>query len=43
MEILITAVIVVIAAYIIYKNVKKSSKGECNCGSCHKNCPSRKK
>lgn len=42
MEIIVTIGIAAIAAYIIYKNVKKSSKGECNCGSCHKKCPSRK-
>ncbi|MBP1888857.1 ferrous iron transport protein B [Clostridium moniliforme] len=42
MEIIITAGIVILAAFIIYKNVKKSSSGQCNCGSCNKNCPSRK-
>ncbi|MBD7911367.1 MULTISPECIES: FeoB-associated Cys-rich membrane protein [Clostridium] len=42
MEILITGAIVLIAGFIIYKNVKNSSKGKCNCGDCSKNCPSRK-
>ncbi|MGL5414058.1 MAG: FeoB-associated Cys-rich membrane protein [Clostridium sp.] len=41
-EIIITGLIVIVAAFIIYKNVKKSSKGGCNCGDCHKSCPSRK-
>lgn len=39
MEILITIGIVILAAFIIYKNIKKSSKGECNCGSCSSKCP----
>jgi len=42
MEILITLVILSGAIYIIYKNIKKSSKGECNCGTCSKTCPARK-
>jgi hypothetical protein len=42
MEILITIPILLGAIYIIYKNIKKSSSGECNCGTCSKNCPARK-
>ncbi|MFR3909962.1 MAG: FeoB-associated Cys-rich membrane protein [Clostridium paraputrificum] len=42
MEILITAGIVTLAIFIIYKNIKTSSKGKCNCGTCSKNCPARK-
>ncbi|GAA0070672.1 FeoB-associated Cys-rich membrane protein [Clostridium sardiniense] len=42
MEIAIAIGIAAVAVYIIYKNVKKSSKGQCNCGSCSKSCPSRK-
>jgi len=42
MEILITIPILLGAIYIIYKNIKKSSKGECNCGTCSKSCPVRK-
>ena len=42
MEIVITLVIVAFAAFILYKNFKKSSKGQCNCGCCSKDCPSRK-
>jgi NAD-dependent dihydropyrimidine dehydrogenase PreA subunit len=38
MEILITIVIAVLAAYILFKNLKKKSKG-CNCGSCTSKCP----
>lgn len=43
MEIAIAIIILIIAIFIIYKNVKKTSKGECNCGTCSKSCPSRKK
>ncbi|PRR81313.1 FeoB-associated Cys-rich membrane protein [Clostridium vincentii] len=43
MEIVITITILLVAIYIIYKNIKKSSDGECNCGSCSKDCPSKKK
>ena len=39
MEILITALIIITAIYIIYRNISKSSKGECNCGSCSASCP----
>lgn len=42
MEILITIPILIGAIYIVYKNIKKSSNGECNCGTCSKNCPVRK-
>lgn len=39
MEILVTLIIVALAAYIIFKTVRKSSKGGCNCGSCSDHCP----
>lgn len=39
MEILITLIIVAVAAYIIFRTVRKSSKGGCNCGSCSSSCP----
>lgn len=39
MEILITVLIALLASFIIYKNIKKSSKGNCNCGSCSSHCP----
>ena len=39
MEILATIVIALLASFIIYKNIKKSSKGGCNCGSCSSHCP----
>lgn len=42
MEIAITIGILTLAGYIIYKNIKKSSEGKCNCGSCSKSCPMRK-
>jgi hypothetical protein len=43
MEIVITGVIVVLAGLIIYRSIKSSSKGICNCGDCSKKCPSRKR
>ena len=42
MEILITAIIVSLAAYILFKTFSKSSKGSCSCGSCSDNCPMSK-
>jgi hypothetical protein len=42
MEILITGAIVIVAGFIIYKNVKNSSKGKCNCSDCSKSCSLRK-
>ena len=39
MEILITLVIVALAGYIIFKSIRKSSKGGCSCGSCSDSCP----
>jgi heterodisulfide reductase subunit C len=38
LEILITILIVVLAAFLLFKNLKKKSKG-CNCGSCTSKCP----
>lgn len=38
-EIIIAAVILGSAGFIFYKNLKKSTKGECNCGSCSQSCP----
>jgi FeoB-associated Cys-rich membrane protein len=38
-EILITLIIVAFAGFTIYKTVRKSSKGGCNCGSCSNHCP----
>lgn len=40
MEIAIAIGIAAVAVYIIYKNIKKSSKGHCS--GCSKKCPSRK-
>lgn len=41
MEIAITIVIVALAAIIIYKNIKSSTKGQCNCSDCNKKCSRR--
>lgn len=38
MEILITIIIAILAIFILFKNLKKKSKG-CNCGSCTSKCP----
>jgi len=38
-EILVTALIVVIAARILYKSIKKKAAGQCECGSCSSHCP----
>ncbi|WP_195970831.1 FeoB-associated Cys-rich membrane protein [Clostridium thermobutyricum] len=41
-QIIIAALIVAFSIFIIYKNIKKSAKGGCNCGGCSKsNCASR--
>lgn len=42
MEVIITVGIVLVAAFIIFKNIKTSAKGKCNCGHCSKSCPVRK-
>ncbi|MCI1967628.1 MAG: FeoB-associated Cys-rich membrane protein [Clostridium luticellarii] len=38
MEIIITALVVIAAVYILYKNLKKKSRGKCDCCS-DVNCP----
>lgn len=38
-EIIITSAIVALAVFILYKNIKKSTSGQCNCGSCSSSCP----
>ncbi|WP_370830553.1 FeoB-associated Cys-rich membrane protein [Clostridium sp.] len=43
MEIFITALLVIASGYILFKNIKKSSKGGCNCGSCSSHCSKYKK
>lgn len=43
MEIIISVGILLIALLIIYKNVKVSSKGICNCETCSKSCPINRK
>lgn len=42
MEYVITAIIIVIVAFIIFKNLRKSAKGECNCSGCTSKCGKRK-
>ena len=42
MEYVITAIIIALVAFIIFKNLKKSAKGECNCSGCTSNCSKRK-
>ncbi|MBU5315015.1 FeoB-associated Cys-rich membrane protein [Clostridium bornimense] len=41
MEILIGGLIVLLAVYILYSNIKKSKSG-CNCSNCSSKCPSYK-
>ncbi|MBM6820096.1 MAG: FeoB-associated Cys-rich membrane protein [Clostridium sp.] len=43
MEIFIAALLIIVAGYILFKNIKKSSKGDCNCGSCSSHCSKYKK
>ncbi len=38
-EVIVTILIVIAAVFIIYKNLKKKSKG-CNCACCTSKCPS---
>ena len=42
MEYVITAIILALVAFIIFKNFKKSAKGECNCSTCSAKCNKRK-
>lgn len=42
MEFVITLIIVGFSAFILYKNLNKSSKGDCSCGTCSNHCPSYK-
>lgn len=39
MEIVITLGILALASYMIFKSVRKTSKGGCNCNSCSSHCP----
>lgn len=39
MEIIITIAIGTFTAFIIYRTIRKSSKGSCNCGTCSTHCP----
>nr|WP_243464759.1 FeoB-associated Cys-rich membrane protein [Clostridium botulinum] len=35
MEIIIATVIILLAIYILAKNIKKKTSGQCDCSSCH--------
>ena len=39
MEIIATLVILGLSLYIIVRKLQKTSKGDCNCGSCDTKCP----
>lgn len=39
LEKIIAGIIVIVAIYFLYKNFKKKSSGQCNCGSCSSHCP----
>ncbi|ARC85161.1 hypothetical protein U732_3831 [Clostridium argentinense CDC 2741] len=41
-EILVTGGILIASAVILFKQIKKKGKGECNCGSCAAKCPNYK-
>lgn len=43
LEIFITIILVVLAVYILCKNLKKQASGECNCGCCSNHCQNYKK
>lgn len=38
-EVIITVAIVAAAVFMLYKNLKKSASGKCNCGNCSSSCP----
>ena len=37
-EILVTALIVIVAARILYKSIKRKAAGQCDCGNCSGHC-----
>ncbi|MDP4143024.1 MAG: FeoB-associated Cys-rich membrane protein [Bacillota bacterium] len=41
-EIIVTLLIAISAAYFLYKNIKKKASGSCDCGHCSKSCSVRK-
>ncbi len=43
MEILITILIFVLVIYILFKNIKASANGKCNCSNCSSKCSKYKK
>ncbi|MGE5628803.1 MAG: FeoB-associated Cys-rich membrane protein [Solirubrobacterales bacterium] len=45
-EITVTIIILSLAVFILYKNIKKKASGECDCdscGNCSSHCPNYKK
>ncbi|MDN5317932.1 MAG: hypothetical protein PWR08_2057 [Thermoanaerobacterium sp.] len=38
-EVIVTVAMVAAAVFMLYKNLKKSTSGQCNCGSCSSSCP----
>lgn len=38
-EIIIAVIIIAAAGLIFFKDLKKSTEGKCNCGSCSSSCP----
>ena len=43
LELILTSGIVILAIFILYKNIKRKSQGKCDCGSCSSHCPQYKK
>jgi ferrous iron transport protein B len=41
-EIIIAVGIIAAAGFILFKDLKKSTSGKCNCGSCSSSCPKYK-
>jgi len=37
-EILVTALIVIVAARILYKSIKRKAAGQCDCANCSGHC-----
>lgn len=38
-EVIITVLILAVAGFILFKNLRSSAQGKCNCGSCSTSCP----
>lgn len=43
-QIIVTIIIALAVIYILFKNIKKSAKGDCSCnGTCAAKCPKKEK